>query len=97
MGAEPALPSWTARMGTDEMALIEPKLGARARHRRAAGGGCLGRSRTSPTGSSAPVTMTAGKAADVILGNTPLAAEQPFYRHEPSGDAGSEAAAPESG
>ena len=37
----------------------------------------------------APVMMTAEKAADLILDNTPLAAEPvPFYRH------GEEAAAP---
>ena len=30
----------------------------------------------------APVMMVAEKAADLILGNTPLAAEQvPYYRH----------------
>jgi choline dehydrogenase len=30
----------------------------------------------------APVMMTAEKAADLILGNTPLAPEaEPFYRH----------------
>jgi choline dehydrogenase len=33
----------------------------------------------------APVMMLAEKAADLILGNTPLAAEHtPFYRHKPS-------------
>jgi choline dehydrogenase len=32
----------------------------------------------------APVMMTAEKAADLILGNTPLPPEPvPFYRHEP--------------
>ena len=32
----------------------------------------------------APVMMTAEKAADLILGNTPLAPEPvPFYRHQP--------------
>ena len=36
--------------------------------------------------------MTASTAAHVILGNTSLAAEHaPFYRHEPSADAGSKA------
>jgi choline dehydrogenase len=42
----------------------------------------------------APVMMVAEKAADLILGNTPLAAEQvPYYRHRdgsslwPPGDA----------
>jgi choline dehydrogenase len=33
----------------------------------------------------APVMMLAEKAADLILGNTPLPAENtPFYRHEPA-------------
>jgi choline dehydrogenase len=33
----------------------------------------------------APTMMVAEKAADLILGNTPLAAEPvPFYRHEPA-------------
>ena len=37
----------------------------------------------------APTMMTAEKAADLILGNTPLAAEPvPFYRHEPAAAAG---------
>jgi choline dehydrogenase len=32
----------------------------------------------------APVMMTAEKAADLILGNTPLPPEPvPFYRHQP--------------
>jgi choline dehydrogenase len=32
----------------------------------------------------APVMMVAEKAADLILGNTPLPAEpMPFYRHQP--------------
>jgi len=33
--------------------------------------------------------MTAEKAADLIVGNTPLAPEHlPFYRHEPDGTGG---------
>ena len=36
----------------------------------------------------APVMMVAEKAADIILGNQPLAAEPvEFYRHVPSADA----------
>lgn len=44
----------------------------------------------------APVMMLAEKAADLVLGNTPLPAEPvPFYRHVPGagGAAASEAAA----
>jgi choline dehydrogenase len=37
----------------------------------------------------APVMMTAEKAADLIMGNTPLPSEDlPFYRHEAAADAG---------
>jgi choline dehydrogenase len=37
----------------------------------------------------APVMMAAEKAADLIVGNTPLAPEHlPFYRHEPDGTGG---------
>jgi choline dehydrogenase len=37
----------------------------------------------------APVMMIAEKAADLILGNTPLAAEPiPFYRHRVAGSPG---------
>ena len=42
----------------------------------------------------APVMMTAEKAADLILGNTPLAPEPvPFHRHEPAAQAVADGAA----
>jgi choline dehydrogenase len=46
----------------------------------------------------APVMMTAEKAADLILGNTPLPAErEPYYRHEPASESAESVAVPESG
>jgi choline dehydrogenase len=37
----------------------------------------------------APVMMTAEKAADLIMGNTPLPPEDlPFYRHDAGADLG---------
>jgi choline dehydrogenase len=81
--AETALhPSCTAKMGTDDMAVVDP-LGLRVH-------GVEGLRVVDasvfpyvPNGNIyAPVMMTAEKAADLILGNTPLAPEPvPFYRH----------------
>ena len=81
--AETALhPSCTARMGTDEMSVTDPSTmrvhgvdGLRAVDasvmRYVTNGNIY-----------APVMMVAEKAADLILGNTPLAAEHiPFFRH----------------
>ena len=45
----------------------------------------------------APVMMLAEKAADLVLGNQPLAPESPaFYRHDEAGESGS-AQAPSEG
>jgi choline dehydrogenase len=81
--AETALhPSCTCRMGTDELAVVDP---ASMRVRGVDGLRVVDASvfPTVPNGNIyAPVMMTAEKAADLILGNTPL--EPPmleFYRH----------------
>jgi choline dehydrogenase len=81
--AETALhPSCTAKMGTDDMAVVDP-LTMRVR-------GTQGLRLVDasvfpyvPNGNIyAPVMMTAEKSADLILGNTPLAAEPvEFYRY----------------
>ncbi len=83
--AETALhPSCTARMGTDEMSVIDPRSmkvhgleGIRvvdASSMRYVTNGNI----------YAPVMMLAEKAADLILGNTPLAPEHvEWYRHGP--------------
>ena len=81
--AETALhPSCTARLGTDELAVVDP-----------ATMGVHGIDGLRVVDASvfpyvtngniyAPVMMTAEKAADLILGNTPLEAEPvEFYRH----------------
>jgi choline dehydrogenase len=81
--AETALhPSCTARMGTDDASVVDPlTMGVH---------GVDGLRVVDasvfpyvPNGNIyAPVMMTAEKAADLILGNTPLAPEPvPFYRH----------------
>ncbi|MDA8063662.1 MAG: choline dehydrogenase, partial [Actinomycetota bacterium] len=80
--AETALhPSCTARMGTDDLSVVDP------RTMRVHGVEGLAVVDASvfpyiPNGNIyAPVMMVAEKAADLILGNTPLAAEQlEFYR-----------------
>jgi choline dehydrogenase len=87
--AETALhPSCTARMGTDEMSVVDP-LSMRVR-------GVDGLRVVDaavfpyvPNGNIyAPVMMTAEKAADLILGTTPLPPEPvPFYRHGQTEDA----------
>ncbi len=83
--AETALhPSCTARMGTDEMSVIDP--GSMKVHGlegiRVADASSM---RYVTNGNIyAPVMMLAEKAADLILGNTPLAPEDvDWYRHEP--------------
>jgi choline dehydrogenase len=84
--AETALhPSCTARMGLDEQSVLDPST------MRVHG---LDGLRVVDASSMpyitngniyAPVMMLAEKAADLILGNTPLPAEHtPFYRHEPA-------------
>jgi choline dehydrogenase len=81
--AETALhPSCTCRMGVDELAVIDP---ATMRVRGLDGVRVVDASvfPTVPNGNIyAPVMMTAEKAADLILGNTPLAPPAlEFYRH----------------
>jgi choline dehydrogenase len=83
--AETALhPSCTARMGTDARSVVDPLT------MRVHGIDGLRVVDASvfpyvPNGNIyAPVMMVAEKAADLILGNRPLAPEHvPFYRHEP--------------
>ena len=82
--AETALhPSCTCRMGTDQMSVVDP---ATMRVRGVDGLRVVDASVMPyvPNGNIyAPVMMIAEKAADLILGNTPLAPEHvPFYRHE---------------
>jgi choline dehydrogenase len=96
--AETALhPSCTCKMGTDDMAVVDP-LSMKVR-------GLEGLRVVDASvfpyitngNIYAPVMMVAEKAADLILGNTPLAAEAvPFYRH---GEEAAEptAASPQSG
>src|SRR5207248_1972517 len=84
--AETALhPSCTCRMGTDESSVVHPDTmrvhgvdGLRVVDASAM--------RYVTNGNIyAPVMMVAEKAADLILGNTPLEPERvPFYRHEPA-------------
>jgi choline dehydrogenase len=86
--AETALhPSCTARMGIDELAVVDP---ATMRVRDVDGLRVVDASvMPSITNANiyAPVMMIAEKSADLILGNTPLAAEPvPFYRHDASRD-----------
>ena len=88
--AEPALhPSCTARMGTDGMGVLDPA------SMRVHGTGGLrvvdASSMPSVTNGNiyAPVMMLAEKAADLILGNTPLeASTAPQYRHGVNGEGG---------
>ena len=87
--AETALhPSCTARMGTDALSVIDPLT------MRVHGTDGLrvvdGSSMPYVTNGNiyAPVMMLAEKAADLVLGNTPLTREPiPFYRHEPAAEA----------
>ena len=88
--AETALhPSCTARMGTDGMGVLDPA------SMRVHGTGGLrvvdASSMPSVTNGNiyAPVMMLAEKAADLILGNTPLEASTvPQYRHGVNGEVG---------
>ncbi len=88
--AETALhPSCTARMGTDRMGVLDPA------SMRVHGTGGLrvvdASSMPSVTNGNiyAPVMMLAEKAADLILGNTPLeASTAPQYRHGVNGEGG---------
>jgi choline dehydrogenase len=81
--AETALhPSCTARMGTDEMAVVDPM----SMRVHGTDGLRVVDASVMPTLTNgniyAPVMMTAEKAADLILGNTPLEASLvPQYRH----------------
>ena len=81
--AETALhPSCTARMGTDEMAVVAPM----SMRVHGTDGLRVVDASVMPTLTNgniyAPVMMTAEKAADLILGNTPLEASLvPQYRH----------------
>ncbi len=81
--AETALhPSCTCRMGTDDLAVVDPKT---MRVRGLDGLRVVDASVFPflPNGNAyAPVMMVAEKASDLILGNTPLEPEQvDFYRH----------------
>ena len=81
--AETALhPSCTARMGTDEMGVLDPS----SMRVHGTQGLRVVDASVMPTLTNgniyAPVMMTAEKAADLILGNTPLqASSAPQYRH----------------
>ncbi len=81
--AETALhPSCTARMGTDEMGVVDPA----SMRVHGVGGLRVVDASVMPTLTNgniyAPVMMTAEKSADLILGNTPLpASDAPHYRH----------------
>ncbi|GHF19289.1 choline dehydrogenase [Amycolatopsis deserti] len=82
--AETALhPSCTAKMGVDEMSVVDP--GSMRVH--GTEGLRVVDASVMPYITNgniyAPVIMTAEKAADLILGNTPLAPiKEPFYRHQ---------------
>ena len=85
--AETALhPSCTAKMGTDAMSVTDPQtMGVHG-----VDGLKVVDASVMPYVTNgniyAPVMMVAEKAADLILGNEPLAAATvPFYRHQPNG------------
>ena len=86
--AETALhPSCTARMGTDDLGVLDPS----SMRVHGAGGLRVVDASSMPTVTNgniyAPVMMLAEKAADLILGNTPLeASTAPQYRHGENGE-----------
>ena len=88
--AETALhPSCTARMGTDAMGVLDPA----SMRVHGTGGLRVGDAASMPSVTNgniyAPVMMLAEKAADLILGNTPLeASTAPQYRHGVNGEGG---------
>ena len=81
--AETALhPSCTCRMGSDDLSVVDP----RTMRVHGVEGLRVVDASVFPYVTNgniyAPVMMTAEKAADLVLGNTPLAAERSeFYRH----------------
>jgi len=79
-------PSCTARMGVDEMSVVDPD----SMRVHGVSGLSVVDASVMPYVTNgniyAPVMMVAEKAADLILGNTPLAPiSVPFYRHTPEG------------
>ena len=82
-------PSCTCRMGTDDASVVDP-LTMRVH---GLGGLRVVDASVMPNVTNgniyAPVMMVAEKAADLILGSTPLPADpSPFYRHQPAGNSG---------
>jgi choline dehydrogenase len=78
-------PSCTARMGTDAMSVVDPlTMGVHGvRGLRVVDASVM--PYVTNGNIYAPVMMTAEKAADLILGNTPLApSPAQFYRHSPA-------------
>ena len=95
--AETALhPSCTAKMGTDPLAVVDPES---LRVHGIDGLRVVDASvfpRVTNANIYAPVMMVAEKAADLIRGVTPLAAEPiPFYRHQPDAAAATRAQGPQ--
>ena len=81
--AETALhPSCTCRMGVDEMSVLDPE----TMRVRGLDGLRVVDASVFPCVTNgniyAPTMMVAEKAADLILGNTPLPERTPFYRHQ---------------
>ena len=78
-------PSCTAKMGTDDLAVVDPLT---MRVRGIDGLRVVDASvfpRVTNANIYAPVMMVAEKAADLIRGDEPLAPEPlPFHRHEPA-------------
>ena len=79
-------PSCTCRMGVDDQSVVDP-LTMRVH---GTDGLCVVDASVMPYVTNgniyAPVMMLAEKAADLVLGNTPLEpSKAPFYRHQPGG------------